>query len=92
MKEETKNERSILAPFLVGGIIGAGIALLLAPKTGKEMRAQIKDVAADAKDTIATTLDKGKEVYDVGRVAITNAVQAGKVAFVEERDRHLKAA
>jgi gas vesicle protein len=27
--------------FVVGGLLGAGVALLLAPKTGKEMRNQL---------------------------------------------------
>ena len=41
-----KHERSILFPFLVGGVVGAVIGLLLAPKSGKEMRKDIKDFAS----------------------------------------------
>ena len=33
MKEELiTKEASMLVPFLVGGVVGAGVALLLAPK------------------------------------------------------------
>jgi len=36
MKEElTKKTFNILVPFLVGGVVGAGVTLLLAPKIGK---------------------------------------------------------
>jgi gas vesicle protein len=93
MKEEgLTNERSILVPFLVGGIVGAGIALLLAPKSGKEIRGQIRNFALDTKDTVASTFNKGKELYDEGRVAVMNAIEAGKEAYVQEREKHVKAA
>lgn len=36
--------------FLLGGLVGAGAALLLAPKSGKETREQIKGMAKDIKE------------------------------------------
>ena len=33
-EREVKEVRSILVPFVVGGLVGAGVALLLAPKAG----------------------------------------------------------
>ena len=93
MKEELeKKESSLLIPFVVGGLVGAGVALLLAPKAGKEIRKDIKDVAARAKDTISTSIEKGKELYAVNKSAITDAIDAGKNAFLEERDKHHRAA
>lgn len=44
---------TILISFLVGGIVGAGLALLLAPQSGKKTRRQIIDLAEDAKDYAA---------------------------------------
>ena len=98
MKEELKeglnagNEQSILVPFLVGGIVGAGIALLLAPKSGRELRKDIKDIASDTRDKIATTVEKGKELYVEGTAAVKNAIEAGKEAYVSEIEKHRKAA
>jgi gas vesicle protein len=96
MKEELVNketmERSILVPFLVGGVVGAGIALLLAPKSGKELRKDIKDLAATTRDKVATTIEDGKNLYDEGRIAVKGAIEAGKQAFLEEKERHVKAA
>ena len=85
MKEElnVKNERSVLVPFLVGGFVGAGIALLLAPKSGRELRSDIKDMASDTRDKIATTAEKGKEFYVEGAAAVKHAIEAGKAAYVE---------
>ena len=94
MKEELNvtKARSILVPFLVGGVVGAGIALLLAPKSGRELRKDIKDVASDTRDKIAMTVEKGKELYIEGTEAVKNAIEAGKTAYVSEMEKHRKAA
>ena len=86
MKEElVKNGRSLWGPFLAGGIIGAGIALLLAPKSGKELRKDIQDVAVKARDTVTDTVKKGKDLYEETSVAVRDAVEAGKMAFKHEK-------
>ena len=91
-----KNERSILVPFLVGGVVGAVLALLMAPKSGKAMRKDVIDFAARTKDTISTTIDttidKSKALYEDGKTAVVGAIEAGKDAFLKERDRHRRAA
>ena len=98
MKEELEKinvggtGRSLVVPFLVGGLVGAGIALLLAPKSGREIRADIKDLAMKTKEKVAATIQKGKELYEENTNAISGAIHAGKAAFVEERERHLKTA
>lgn len=95
MKEELEGERrgsSILIPFLVGGVVGAGIAMLLAPKAGKEVRNDIKDFAAKTKDTLTTTIDKSKQLYEEGKSAVTSAVEAGKSAYLTEVEQHRRAA
>lgn len=33
--------------FLLGGAVGAGLALLMAPQSGKKTRRQLKDLAED---------------------------------------------
>jgi len=42
---------TILA-FFIGGLVGAGVALLLAPQSGKETRQKIKELADDAKEKV----------------------------------------
>jgi gas vesicle protein len=84
MKEELEKKeigmqgRSVVVPFLVGGLVGAGIALLLAPKSGREIRTDIKDLALKTKDNVATTIQKGKDLYQEGTSVIS--------------ERHLKSA
>lgn len=46
---------------LTGAAIGAGIALLFAPASGKETREKIADKMNDAKDNLT---EKGKDALD----------------------------
>ena len=78
-----KGERSILLPILAGGIIGAGMALLLAPKSGKEVREDLKRFAVTAGERASEAVDKGKILYREGRTAVTNALEAGKKIYTE---------
>jgi gas vesicle protein len=90
-EELTKKENSILIPFLVGGIVGAGVAFLLAPKAGKEVRADIKRFASSTKDRVTLAIDKGKELFEEGRTAVTSAIEAGKTAYVQEKEKWQRA-
>lgn len=58
--------------FSAGAIVGAGLALLYAPKTGQEMRAKVgdvtedaiakmKDVAADTQESLNRNLRRGRD-------------------------------
>jgi gas vesicle protein len=87
-----KKERSLMAPILVSGIIGAGIALLLAPKSGKEVRGDLKRIAANTQDKLVSAIDKGKALYMEGRKGIHEAVEAGKKAYVHEKEKFRHAA
>ena len=92
MKEELTNKgSSVLMPFLVGGIVGAGIALLFAPKAGREVRDDIKRLTTRTKDQVSSTIDQGRLLYEEGKTAVTNAIEAGKTAFlqVKEKFRHV---
>jgi gas vesicle protein len=88
MKEElAKKENTMLVPFLVGGIVGAGIALLLAPKAGREVRADIKRFASNTKERVSSTIDEGKLLYEEGITAVASAIDAGKTAYIEGKEK-----
>ncbi|OPX98792.1 MAG: YtxH-like protein [Syntrophorhabdus sp. PtaB.Bin047] len=87
---------TVLLSFFLGGIIGAGVALLTAPKTGEETRKMIREFAEDAKDKAeeyvgqvkekaSTLVDKGKDLLDKEKNIITKAVEAGKEAYEREK-------
>ncbi len=90
MKEEMATpvkQNSILVPLLVGGIVGATLGILLAPKPGRETRKQIKDLAADTKEKLSSAIERSREFYDDAKVAVSNAVDAGKQAYAQEREK-----
>ncbi len=91
MSEEERGASvsTILLSFLAGAAIGSGLALLFAPKSGREMREQIKDLtddavgkirdyAKDAQDKIKSTYEEGKELVKEKKTIISSAIEAGK--------------
>lgn len=89
--------------FLLGGTIGAGLALMYAPYSGAETRRKIRDGVEDAGDWTKDTFygAKGKVEDGAGRVKqlITDktddlkaAVEAGKDAFYRGKERLFKEA
>ena len=57
--------------FLAGAALGGAVALLYAPKSGRETRKLIKEKADEGKEVLAEAgkevLDKGREIYDKGK-------------------------
>jgi gas vesicle protein len=88
MKEELKKNIML---FFAGGAVGAGAALLLAPKPGKEIRRDLKRFAGTTKDRVVLAVDKGKVLYDEGIAAVESVIDAGKTALVREKDKWLHA-
>jgi gas vesicle protein len=89
---------AVLLSFLAGAAVGAGAALLMAPKTGEELRGKIKNLAEDAIDKIKeysceaqekikSTIEEGKEVISEKKSILNSAIEAGKEAIVREKER-----
>jgi gas vesicle protein len=89
---------SILISFLAGAAVGSGLALLFAPKTGREVREQIRDLtddavdkireyAKDAQEKIKATYEDGKELIKEKKSILNSAIEAGKEAMERERER-----
>ena len=87
MREECGySSGSMFLSFLLGGIVGAAVALLLAPESGRETRSKIKEFADDVKDKVkdyagdvkgkvSSTIDKGKDLYEEKKSTIAKAVE-----------------
>jgi gas vesicle protein len=59
--DDESNRAAVLISFLVGGIVGAGMALLFAPQSGKRTRGKIADLAEDARDYASDYANKLKK-------------------------------
>jgi len=81
----------ILLAFLAGGLVGAGLALLYAPASGRETRERIGGLAEDLKKkTEAWTGDLKEKVegfIDEERSVIKSAYEAGREAMAKEKAR-----
>ena len=82
MGSTDRSESGNLAGFFVGALVGAGLALLFAPKSGAQMRGLLRDCAARAKDELDVAVDHGAEAMD-------NAVERGH-EFVEKGKESLR--
>lgn len=71
--------------FLLGAALGAGIALLFAPQSGEETRADIRRVARKAKRKARDLGESGRELaeelMETGRDAVDDLAETGRSAL-----------
>ncbi|MBI3753277.1 MAG: YtxH domain-containing protein [Deltaproteobacteria bacterium] len=101
MSENSNNTLGMMFAFLVGGLIGAGLALLYAPASGEETRRRLREQAAQkgdelkqryeaAVDTVEEGVGKVKEIIEEKKNEVATAYQAGKEAYQREKTKHAK--
>jgi gas vesicle protein len=101
MRDDGYSSGSVLLSFLLGGVVGAGLALLFAPQSGRETRQKIRELADDvkekttdyaqqAKEKVSSLVDEGKGYYDEKKSILKSAVDAGKEAYEKEKEKYSK--
>ncbi len=84
--------------FVGGGLVGAAIALLLAPQSGRKSREQVRgygqraeaqahELADKATDVMDQAVDKGREFVQEKKTVLTDAVETGRAAMSAELRR-----
>ena len=95
MADNSGDLGSFLAGFVIGGLIGAGVALLMAPASGEETRAMIGEKSIELRDRAYETASdvqtragdlasQTAQAYDQQVKRIQAAVDAGKQPQAEE--------
>jgi gas vesicle protein len=80
--------------FLAGLSLGALVGVLFAPRSGQETRDAIKDTAEegaeciknlgrDARESVNTWVERGKEAIDQQRETLGSAIEVGREAYRE---------
>ena len=64
--ESSNDSSTAIFAFLAGALIGAGVAMLLVPRSGAQTRQWITDYADKAKDQMDTAIESGKEYLQAG--------------------------
>ena len=78
---------SMLVAFVIGALTGAAVALLFAPASGEETREYLGQKAREGKAKARDAMDQGREYYNSQRDNLATAVERGRDAFNQARER-----
>jgi len=87
---------TVMLSFLLGGLAGAGVALLMAPQSGEETRRKLgefkddmKDRAGDyvhdAREKVDDAIEKGKDLAHDAREKFDETVDRGKEYYEDKK-------
>ena len=103
--ESDSSASSVILAFLLGGLTGAAVALLYAPRSGKETRdllsERVRETAERGRDLKEQATSKGRALVDEAaqyverqkqeidgrKERFTAAVEAGRQAYREEKQK-----
>jgi gas vesicle protein len=80
------NGGSMMGGFLLGAVVGAGLALIFAPMAGDETRRQIRDAARKIKDGARGQMDQAIGAMKDSAGDVGAAIGAGKDEFRRHAD------
>ncbi len=98
--KESESGGGFVAGFMLGGVAGAALALLLAPKSGDENRGALRDrtielrvkaeeAAAKARVEADELLARGKVIFDEQKSKVQEAMEEGRGAANQKRSELL---
>ena len=84
--------KHILTGILVGGLIGATAMLFLAPRSGEEMRAEVREKATELRDRTAESVKDTVSQVKAKAANLTGSVRdSGQGMLVEQLERATEA-
>ena len=81
------NSGSLMVAFVIGALTGAAVALLFAPASGEETREFLGQKAREGRDKAREAVDQGRDYYRSQRDNLVTAVERGREAFQQARER-----
>jgi len=76
-----------MVAFVIGALTGAAVALLFAPASGEETREFLGQRAREGKLKAREAMDEGRDYYRSQRDNLVTAVERGRDAFQQARER-----
>ncbi|NLV74503.1 MAG: hypothetical protein GXY52_07455 [Chloroflexi bacterium] len=84
---------NFIGGFVFGALLGLTAGLLLAPKSGREFREQIREEGMNLKSQVVdradSIMEKGQGVIDTQKARFQEAVREGKRAAAQRREELL---
>lgn len=91
MAEKNGDFGAFVSGFFIGGLVGAAVALLMAPQSGEETRTQLREKGIELRDQVETTTDEARtraeELAKEARSRAENLQQRGQVILDEQKTR-----
>jgi gas vesicle protein len=78
---------NVMVAFMMGALTGAALALLFAPASGEQTRDYLGQKAREGRDRARDAYEHGKDYYERQRQSLAGAVERGREAFQQARDR-----
>jgi len=96
--EERCSGQAVTLAFFAGAFAGVAAGILLAPKSGKETRRELRgyakrteeeviEKAMEARAALDEIIERGKDFVEKKKSDVEAAVKAGKLAMKEKMDK-----
>ena len=100
VQHATRSGKSVIGGILIGGLIGAAAALLMAPRSGEETRAEIRNKAIEyrdrTRDVVNETVTQAKSKADELKEGVVEKAgdlkRRGKQTASQQLDHVIQAA
>jgi gas vesicle protein len=64
MNDNSNDLGAFLAGFVIGGLVGAAVALILTPQSGEETRRRLSDMSSDLRNAGQERIEQAREAAD----------------------------
>lgn len=92
MAENDSDFGVFLAGFIVGGLVGAAVALLMAPKSGEETRTFIKEKSIELKDEAMKSTEEARLKAEATLAEVRTKAEATAAEYKEKAEELAKQA
>jgi gas vesicle protein len=75
----------MMTGFVVGALVGAGLALLLAPATGQDTRRRLGETARRLRDDAKSRMSHARDTVSSLKEEARSAIESGREAFSQAR-------
>lgn len=91
MSDQSSEFGAFLSGFIVGGLVGAAVALLMAPQSGEETRVMIRDRSIELKDKAVEAAEdariRAEAAAEEARMRADELKKRGQEIYVEQKGR-----